>query len=34
MEVCNHCHYNKLLSHFYKNDNWNINNSIYSGCKK
>ena len=31
MEVCNHYHYNKPLSHFYKNDNWN---SIYSGYKR
>ena len=31
MEICNHCHYNKPLSHFYKNDNWN---SIYSGYKR
>ena len=34
MEVCNHCHYNKPLSHFYKNVSWNINNSIYSGYKR
>ena len=42
MEFCNHCHYNKPLSHFYKNDKWNLNHTIssdivlafYSGYKR
>ena len=34
MEVCNHCHYNKPLSHLYHNNSWNINGSIYSGYRK
>ena len=34
MEVCNHCHYNKSLSHFYKNDKWDLNYTIYSVYKR
>ena len=34
MEVCNHCHYNKPLSHFYHHNSWNINGSIYSCYRK
>ena len=34
MEVCNHCHYNKPLSHFYLHNIWNINNSVYSNYRK